>query len=186
MFSNWPICGCFPTLGREPIFFTLFLQIFLDALFFFFFAQPPFLLYLPKFFLMSFFFAQPPFFLHFISPKKFLPPLKIFSPPPLFCRPFFYILSIFVFSYNVNFAAPIALPTCYATVAVSIVPNTYLYTIYYAISKNKLNIVYNANKSSTDYSIMVLRENKWTLELISSFSRPGLVKFNKIYIEKVN
>ena len=28
--------------------------------------------------------------------------------------------------------------------------------------------------------------NKWTLELISSFSRPGLVKFNKIYIEKVN
>ena len=28
--------------------------------------------------------------------------------------------------------------------------------------------------------------NKCTLELISSFSRPGLVKFNKIYIEKIN
>ena len=28
--------------------------------------------------------------------------------------------------------------------------------------------------------------NKWMLEFISSFSRPGLVKLNKIYIEKVN
>ena len=28
--------------------------------------------------------------------------------------------------------------------------------------------------------------NKWTLELISSFSRPGLVKFNKIYTEEGN
>ena len=34
--------------------------------------------------------------------------------------------------------------------------------------------------------LVIIRENKWTLELISSFSRPGLVKFNKIYIEKVN
>ena len=30
-----------------------------------------------------------------------------------------------------------------------------------------------------------MKIKKWTLELISSFSRPGLVKFNKIYIEKV-
>ena len=32
----------------------------------------------------------------------------------------------------------------------------------------------------------LVKSNKWKLELISSFSRPGLVKFNKIYIEKVN
>ena len=37
-----------------------------------------------------------------------------------------------------------------------------------------------------DYGDCQENSNKWTLELISSFSRPGLVKFNKIYTEKVN
>ena len=85
-----PFADVFQLLAANSPFFTLFPQIFLDDLFF----------------------CSTPFFLHFISPKKFFVPLKIICPPknffhhpPLFLPTFFYILSIFVFRYNVNFAA---------------------------------------------------------------------------------
>ena len=88
--------GVFQPLAANSPFFTLFSQIFLDDLLFF---------------------CSTPFFPSFYTPKKFFVPLKIFCPPKnsftaknFFADLFSYIVSIFVFRYNVNFAAPQQVP----------------------------------------------------------------------------